>query len=237
MIRGVLFDLDGTLLDIDIDDFLTRYFAALEVAAQEFVGSSATHEDVMGAIMSGTTAMMRAHPGETNREAFYRVFLDETGLDLAVGWPVFERFYTDVFPTLRDGLGPTPGAHQALDAAEMCGLKVAIATNPIFPRLAIEHRLSWAGVDPLRADVITDYETMCSCKPSAEYFRQTARMLDLDPVECLMVGDDRVLDLAAADVGMKTFYVGSEIGTSADYAGDLTDLASLLKRTCGAAEG
>ncbi|MHB9003406.1 MAG: HAD family hydrolase [Coriobacteriia bacterium] len=232
MLKGILFDLDGTLLDIRIDAFLERYFEALERTVDDSFGQAEDTAAIMQAVMSGTSEMMRPHPGETNRQAFYREFERATGLDLATHWPVFERFYSEVFPTLQGELGPRSGAREALEAARRCGLKVALATNPIFPRSAIEHRLSWAGFAPDAVDVITDYETMQSCKPSATYFRQTAEMLGIDPRDCLMVGDDRVLDLAAADVGMRTFYVGEEMGVSADYRGELNDLASLLTRTC-----
>lgn len=232
MLKGILFDLDGTLLDIRIDAFLERYFAALELAVRDSFGDGTDSASIMQAVMSGTSAMMRPHPGATNRDAFYKEFERATGLDLVTHWPVFEKFYAEVFPTLRGSLGPRTGALEALNAARLCGLKVALATNPIFPRSAIEHRLAWAGFTPDSVDVITDYETMQSCKPSAAYYRQTAEMLGLDPQDCLMVGDDRILDLAAADVGMRTFYVGEEIGVSADYLGELQDLASLLTRTC-----
>lgn len=236
LIRGVLFDLDGTLLDIDIDEFLSRYFASLEVAVEGFLDGSTDPGAIMQSIMASTAAMMRPHSGATNQATFYAEFKRLTGLDLTEHWDVFERFYTDVFPDLRGSLGPAPGARAALETARHCGCKVAIATNPIFPRLAIEHRLSWAGFEAHEADVITDYETMCACKPSPEYFRQTATMLGVEPADCLMVGDDRHLDLAAGDIGMRTFYVGNEEGTSADYCGDLSDLASLLMRSCGPGE-
>lgn len=232
MLKGILFDLDGTLLDIRIDAFLERYFAALETAVTGAFGEGIDSGSIMKAVMSGTSAMMKPHLGITNRDAFYQEFQRATGLDLMTQWPVFETFYEEVFPTLRGDLGPKAGAQDALKAARLCGLKVALATNPIFPRSAIEHRLSWAGFAPDSVDVITDYETMHACKPAAAYFRQTAAMLELEPYDCLMVGDDRILDLAAADVGMRTFYVGDEIGVSADYRGELADLASLLTRTC-----
>jgi FMN phosphatase YigB (HAD superfamily) len=47
-----------------------------------------------------------------------------------------------------------------------------------------------------------------------------------------MVGDDPVLDMSAADVGMKTFYVGDGDGVRADYRGTLSELADLVRRTC-----
>ena len=45
-----------------------------------------------------------------------------------------------------------------------------------------------------------------------------------------MVGDDRSLDMPAADLGMRTFYVGRSKGVPADWSGTLEDLADLLPR-------
>jgi FMN phosphatase YigB (HAD superfamily) len=110
------------------------------------------------------------------------------------------------------------------------GLAVGIATNPIFPRIAVEHRLSWAGLGDLEFGVVTAYEEMYACKPHPDYYRQTATMLGVSPTECLMVGDDRALDMPAADVGMRTFYVGDDPDAPADLRGDLEGLAELLPR-------
>jgi FMN phosphatase YigB (HAD superfamily) len=73
---------------------------------------------------------------------------------------------------------------------------------------------------------------MTACKPSPEFFREVAAMLSVETSECLMVGDDPLLDLSAADVGMRTFYVGVSAGV-ADYRGDLHDLARQLPAIAG----
>ena len=52
----------------------------------------------------------------------------------------------------------------------------------------------------------------------------------LTPAEALMVGDDRVLDMTAADVGMRTFYVGRGTAPGTDFSGTLRDLIGLLPR-------
>ena len=228
-VRAVLFDLDGTLLDIDLSSFLDRYFNALT----ETLGSLIVKDDVgaaMQAISDSTNAMMRPHPGRTNEDVFYGEFKLSTGLELRDHSQVFERFYEERFPALGDGYGPRPGAVESVEAARECGLKIAIATNPIFPRRAIEHRLSWAGLCAADMALVTSFEIMGACKPLPTYFRQTAEMLDVDPSDCLMVGDDLALDMPAADVGMLTYFVGDGSPTSSTYVGTLEDLPALLQR-------
>jgi FMN phosphatase YigB (HAD superfamily) len=229
VIRGVLFDLDGTLLDLDLDVFLRRYFIALgAVAAAHFPDT-----DLLPPILTATGAMQGPHPGVTNREVFFADFEERTGIDLEAAWSVFDDFYRDVFPSLGEGYGPAAGAVEAVEVARALGLRMAIATQPIFPRAAIEHRLAWAGLSHTDFDAVTTYEVMTACKPLAEYFRQTAEMIGCDPRECLMVGDDRSLDMPAGDVGMRTFYVGNSPGTHADFHGTLGDLPDVLARLAG----
>ncbi len=231
--RAVLFDLDGTLLDIDLRTFLGRYFDGLGRTLGSILDDDGDLETAMRAVNEATDAMMRPHPGLTNREVFNAEFCRLTSLDLDDHRDVFDRFYAEEFPSLGGGYGPMPGARAAMEAALALGLKVAVATNPIFPRAAIDHRIAWAGLDDVEVHAVTSYEWMYACKPHAEYFRQTAEALGVEPRECLMVGDDRALDLPAADTGMRTYYVGSAAGTSADFAGDLVELARLLPRLAG----
>jgi FMN phosphatase YigB (HAD superfamily) len=227
-VRAILFDLDGTLLDLDLGSFLRGYFHALGEAVERHYSGV----DVLGRVLESTEAMQEPHPGLTNREVFHRDFERRTGidLDLAENSVVFEDFYRDVFPGLGKAFGPAKGARRAVEAALERGLRVVVATQPIFPRAAIEHRLAWAGLSDLGLDTLTTYEIMHSCKPHAPYFREAAALVDCEPVDCVMVGDDRALDMPAADVGMRTFYVGADAATHADWHGDLDGFADLLPR-------
>ncbi len=234
--RGVLFDLDGTLLDIDLPSFLDRYFRALTGTVASLTGNGEALERAMAAIGQATDAMTRPHPGRTNQQVFFAEFRRLTSIDLTEHSELFSDFYAEVFPTLGDGYGATPDARRAVETALGLGLKVAVATNPIFPRNAVVHRLAWAGLEDIPFDTITTYENMHACKPHPEYFQETAAALGVDTSTCLMVGDDHILDMAAADTGMLTYYVGSHSDTRADYRGDLPGLAALLPRLADTGE-
>lgn len=233
MLEAVLFDLDGTLLNIDIEAFLGTYFEALGKTLSAVFGTGPELERAMRAVYEATGAMMQPHEPRTNSEVFYEDFERLTGVSLLEHMDLIDGFYRDVFPGLGADLGPNEGAREALAQARACGLKVAVATNPIFPRAAILHRMAWAGVSPEDVDAITDFETMRATKPLPAYFRQTAALLDVTPSRCLMVGDDRMLDLAAADVGMRTFHVTDTGDSAADYSGHMSDVAGTIARLCG----
>ena len=232
---GVLFDLDGTLLDIDIDGFLRDYFGALGPVVAEVLGDGVDSETGLRCVVESTSAMMQPHADRTNQEAFNARFRELTGVDLDLeeyALP-FERFYAEVFPTLRSAIGPRDGAREVVQTALDLGLTVAVATNPIFPASAIRERMRWAHVEDLGVSVVTTYEIMHATKPLPAYYTETAGLIQTRPAECLMVGDDRVLDMGAADVGMRTFYVGPEPIPACDYFGDLRSLAALLPRLAG----
>lgn len=228
--QAVLFDLDGTLLDLDLSGFLRRYFSALEQVAEPLFDTSTERSSFMKALNSAVGAMMTSHPGRTNQTVFFEDLHARTGIDLEAHWPMFEDFYAGVFPSLMGDARPAKGGRRAVMTALDLGLRVAIATNPIFPRVAVDHRLTWADVADLPVHVVTAYEQMESCKPSPAYYRQTAGLLEVAPHDCLMVGDDRTLDMPASDIGMTTFYVGRDTDVVTDFSGDLDDLADLLPR-------
>lgn len=230
--KAILFDLDGTLLDIDIYRFIDRYFDKLAIVIGDIAGNDRSQNEVVEAFHLATAAMMHPHPGITNREAFEKKFGQAIGVDMKGLWPIFERFYQETFPSLSNGSGPSPGAYEAIAEASRHGLGIAIATNPVFPLSAIVERMRWAGIPASAAHIITSYENMYACKPHPEYFMQTAKMLDVSPADCLMVGDDPVLDLPAANIGMKTFFVGNSTEAAADYRGSLIDLTRLIQQMC-----
>ena len=85
------------------------------------------------------------------------------------------------------------------------GLRVALATNPIFPAVATESRIHWAGLEPEDFELYTTYENARYCKPNLSYYRDIAEQLGLAPEECLMVGNDVTEDMAAQALGMQVF--------------------------------
>jgi len=226
-----LFDLDGTLLDIDVSVFLREYFAALGPVIAAMAGTP-DPRDALSAIVASTDTMCEPHPGRTNREVFHERFLELTGVDLDEPESArrVERFYAETFPSLGKAHGPQPGGATAVLAAHASGRAVALATNPIFPRSAVDERMRWAGLEQAWFRVVTSYENMRACKPQVEYFEQTAEMLGIEPEECLMVGDDPTLDFGAARIGMRTFYVGTDPDVDSTWRGTLSDLALLLER-------
>jgi len=221
MIQALLVDLDDTLLENDLGRFIPAYFDLLAGELAEF----GPKDRILGAILAGTKAMLgNEDPERTLAQVFYASFEEATGADPLKVAVVLDHFYRGTYPQLATITRRKDGASDFLRAAFSQGLAVAIATNPLMIRPAIEHRLSWAGVpsDEFGYALITDVETLHFAKPRPAYFAEALAYLGRLPTEAAMVGNDPNEDLEpAASLGMPTFQVtGSPVdgGPSGDLA-------------------
>ncbi len=101
--------------------------------------------------------------------------------------------------------GENPALVQLVYELKAKGIRVALATNPIFPAIATESRTRWAGLQPEDFELITTYENIGYSKPNPEYYREILRRLDVKPENVLMVGNDAIEDMAAREAGTEVF--------------------------------
>ncbi len=227
MINALLLDLDGTLLDNDMDRFLPAYLGRLAA----HMAHVAEPERFTRVLLAATDHMMaNQDPARTLRQAFAERFYPAFGAVEEDMRHELEAFYGEVFPTLQPLTAPRPEARQLVEHALQAGLKVAVATNPLFPRTAIEQRLAWAGlnVDHFDFETITSYEDFHFAKPNPAYYAEVLGRLGAVPHEAAMIGDDPALDLEPARLlGMAVFHVGTD---GSDFpGGDLSDALAWLK--------
>lgn len=228
MIQAILFDLDNTLLENPMDSFLPAYFQALTQKVAHLVSPD---ELLMYLMRATQRAIADTNPTRTNQEVFLADFLPAMGTLADELMPIFEDFYANDFPKLQQFTQRQPEARQVVQEAFDQSYDVAIATNPLFPRQAILHRLRWAGVADFPYALITSYENMHFTKPHPEYYREIAERIGQNPEDCLMVGDEVENDIRpAAEVGMHTFWVTDELSNDhpADWAGALRDVKHLI---------
>ena len=199
----ILFDLDGTLLPMDMDVFTTSYFKLL--AAKAAPHGYADSKALIDAVWSGTAAMVKNDGSRTNEEAFWARFAEIFGEDRLADRPLFDEFYAVEFQRAQEYCGFNPKAKESVDLAKELGFRVALATNPLFPDTATVSRARWAGLDVRDFELYTTYENSTHCKPNPEYYRDVLRNLELPAEACLMVGNDAHEDMIAATLGMKVF--------------------------------
>jgi chromatin segregation and condensation protein Rec8/ScpA/Scc1 (kleisin family) len=69
--------------------------------------------------------------------------------------PHFDAFYSKEFHAAKAFTTPTPKAAEAVALAKEKAGTVVLATNPFFPRVAVDARLSWTGITQEAFDRIT----------------------------------------------------------------------------------
>lgn len=144
---------------------------------------------------------------KTNEDTFWDFFASIYGEDKLKDKAVFDDFYANEFKNARQFCGFNPAAAQIVDYIKSKGIKVVLATNPIFPEIATKHRIEWAGIKEEDFEFVTVYENSVYAKPNIKYYEDVLAKAGARPEESLMVGNDAVEDLVAAKTGMKVFLV------------------------------
>lgn len=202
MITTVFFDLDGTLLPMDQEKFVKSYLGRM---AKKMAPHGYEPEMLVKSVWMGTGAMVKNDGSATNETVFWNVFDQLFGRDTRVDEPLFEEFYRNEFQAVKDDCGFDPRAAEAIRQIKALGLRTVLATNPLFPPIATQSRVRWAGLEPEDFEFITTYDNSCFCKPNPDYYREILGKLNLKAEECVMVGNDVNEDMVARELGMKVF--------------------------------
>lgn len=232
MIKHLLFDLDGTLLPIDLDFFFQDYLSALSARFATTIKPPVFQEK----LLASTMAMVKSDdPNLTNEEVFWQDFPARIGLSRSYLEPIFRDFYDHEYRSLGNNLPPAGPVRTLLTSALEQGFTVTIATNPIFPSYALLERLSWINCHDLPYLLVTSMEKMHFCKPNPKYYQEILDLLGLKAEECMMIGNDVEEDMVAALVGMKTCLVTDRLISrrkskiKPDYTCRLAELSPIIR--------
>ena len=212
MIKGVLLDLDNTLLRNPDRAFAQAFKARIEahfVARFGMEGAASGFRRGIAHASSGADGRL------TVAEMMLRCLADSLGLPVDAVSPALDDYYAGTYMALRELTAPVEGADTLVEMLLGNNLLVAIATNPIYPQRAILQRLAWAGlahhVDSFA--FITHSQNVRFAKPDRAYYAELAARVGVEPDECLVIGDSQRNDIApAAALGMHTILVTPETG-------------------------
>lgn len=217
--KCLLIDLDKTLLEINFDEFLKAYFSILIPKLKRIMPD----KDPLEILKVSVDYMIYEKNGEVNSKKFYDKFIELSSLDENCLKEIFLDFYKKDFPKLSYFGKPAKNGRETLIKLFNLGYEVVIATNSIFPEIAILERMKWANIYDLNFKLITTMENMHYAKPNVEYYLEILEKINCKEKEVLMVGDDLINDiLPAKKAGIKTLHFGIEIE-------DLSEILSFLK--------
>lgn len=203
MIDTILFDLDGTLLPLDMQKFTEIYFHEMGYMFKDMLEPKL----LVRHIWTATEEMVRNTEYKTNEEVFMKKFSELIGGDISKYIERFDDFYDTRFHKVRESVKRHSLVKESIDILKKKNYSLVIATNPLFPRKAIHHRIEWAGLDRKDFLYVTSYEDNHYCKPQLEFYKEVLDIIGRRPDQCMMVGNDVQEDLIAQKLGVKTFLI------------------------------
>lgn len=192
-IRGILFDLDGTLADTAPDLAFT-----LNTLLNENNLQSLAFEKIRPVVSHGATALLHLgfnlEPDDPRLESLRQRFLDIYSENLANDTRIF------------------PGMKGLLEAIEQHDMKWGVVTNK--PAWLTEPLMARLGLQQ-RAACIVSGDSTRNRKPHPEPMLHACRQLDILAQHCLYVGDAQRDIEAGHRAGMKTLiamfgYIGDD---------------------------
>ena len=203
--RAILFDLDGTLCPMELEEFLGGYFKDIARFAAERGVDADRFARAFGA---GARAMAKRAPGgKTNFDVFWDTFFGVFDRDEADWEAMFAEYYDTRFGLIGANVEKNPATRRAIDALVAKGYPLVLATQPMFPRRAVEWRLAWSGLDAKPFLHITCYDNSTAVKPQVEYYAEVLLACGLRAEDVLMVGNNTLDDLVASELGIDVFLV------------------------------
>lgn len=208
MIKAVFFDLDGTLLPMNEELFVKKYFGLLAEKLEPF---GYDKEKLIGVVWEGVKLMYKNDGTKTNEQLFWDYFVSVMGEKSLKDKPIFDEFYANEFKGVKSVTEENPYAKQIIDFLKG-KVKVILSTNPFFPRVGVNTRLEFIGLNVEDFDYVTTYENSRYSKPNPKYFEELLNKFNLKPDEVLFFGNNEKDDAECACLlGIKTYLVGDYI--------------------------
>jgi len=189
-VRGVIFDLDGTL----IDSYQALFLAFLHTYRNMGL-PPLTDEEVKRVLGHGVSSTFRDLLGEERVPEAMRLF---------------RQSYEEV---MRPNTRLLPGVREALEGLRERGIQLAVATNKIghFARELFEY----FGMEKLFAIVLGD-EDVSQNKPDPEMILYALEKMRLKKEEVIFVGDSPIDIQTGKNAGVRVFAVTTGVTRRAD---------------------
>lgn len=207
MIKAVLLDLDGTLLLNDDAVIVPAYFDAVDRYFRTHLQRAGMRQALIDSVRAMATPREDFAP---NRTAALRAIVAAVTEPETVLLEVFDSFYAEAYAELRAYTDQTPVARQLYDLLLEKDYAVVIATNPVYPAVAVQQRLAWAGLpDDLSAYAfVTTGDNMHFIKPNPAYYAEVLARVGVEPDEAVMIGNSRENDIDPAEtLGLTTYHI------------------------------
>ncbi len=200
--KNLLLDLDGTL--INSGNFLLHieFIARILPLMKRHRGWRA----VWDGLKESQSVLKIPSKEKTNQERLIDAF--EKHLQLSHEDASIEIFQSimKVFPKLKSHFGKIDGAAKFVDWAKN-HYTLTLATNPVWPIELVHMRMIWGGINPEHFRSVTTSDRMHACKPTIQYYQELLAQEKFEPGDCLLIGNERKMDLPATKAGIAVFLI------------------------------
>lgn len=212
MLKAVFFDLDGTLLPLNEDDFLKIYFHLMSTKMKDF---GFEPNKLIETIWNGTKCMYKNDGNKSNEAVFWNYFKSIYGEEVLSKKNEFDKFYTNEFKKIKTVCKENIEAKKIVNFVNSNNLLCVLSTNPIFPKVGTLTRMGFISLEESDFDFITVYENFNYTKPNPRYFKALLEKFNLKPEEVVLFGNNELEDAWCANqIGIKTYLVGDHIITN-----------------------
>jgi beta-phosphoglucomutase len=206
MIKGVLFDMDGVLVDSE------RYICQAAIMMFGEIGLSVVPEDFDPFVGMGENRYL----GGVAENYGVKVNIERTK---ARTYEIYEKI-------VRGKLLPLPGSHEFISECRKRGFKLALATSADWVKMNINLREIGLSAGTFHA-IVTGLDVM-NKKPFPDIYLKAASDIGLEPGECLVVEDAVSGVKAGKSAGCRCLAITSSFNASALHEADWI-CESLLK--------
>ena len=204
----LLLDLDNTLLENPVDQFVPAYLKLFT----SYVSSIVDPKLFSQTLLSSTDQMIANDNFQITlrtafEKSFFKVFHDRQ-IELS---RAMDDFYKTKYPTLKTFTHPRDEAITLVNNWISKKSKMVVATNPLFPDFVQFQRLDWANLsvsEHPQISFVTSYEKMHFAKPNPAYYMEILALLGWPDEPVCMIGDTYADDIQPSAIfGINGFFV------------------------------
>ncbi|MBO8138958.1 MAG: HAD hydrolase-like protein [Thermosipho sp. (in: Bacteria)] len=194
----IFLDYDGTLVEERSEEFYKLYFKLLSKK------SKLPFEKIYNLVMESVNETLENDDENiTLFEKFLEIISHKSSIGKNYWLEFFIDFYQNEFNQIKKVTIPKDNIIKKIKKTDH---QLIFASNPLFPKIAVEKRISFAGLSPNNFIYISHMENSHFAKPNPKFFKEILNSLNLDPKNCVMIGDSD-FDKASELVNIKFIHI------------------------------
>ncbi len=229
MYKNYIFDLYGTLIDINTDEWCDDLWKKMAIL-YSYKGAHYTYDELKGEYLNLVSlekvAVRKRHPEysvvDIKIEKVFKKLFTQKGVKVTKAQVAFVaeafRCYSTKYIKLYDGV------IDLLDTLKAKGKKIYLLSNA--QRYFTENELNMLGLTEYFDGICISSDEECS-KPDSCYYKTLFDRYGLEKSESIMIGNDYVSDIGgAAHFGIDSLYIHQSI--SPDIEGELRSTYTVM---------